>query len=197
MNAKGSPRTRSAPPSLRSVVSSRWSMFAILAATAVFGAFPTDVQEYRYYAQEFLTHFGRLWPFEYPPASIIPMMPAALSPFAFGFAMAGIGLAVYETLRRVAPQAASWWLVLTLAGAMFTTGGRYDIVPAACCLWGVLAAERRNWRAAWFWSAVAACLQWFGAVLWPLWLIAEWRETGRWRLDRASWQGLRSWPPTE
>jgi hypothetical protein len=185
VSATDIPGTSGATSSPRHLIAGRRFLAAAFAATAVLGAFPADVEEYRHYAQEFLAHLGRAWPIEYPPAAIVPMLPAALSPFAFGFAMAFIGVAVYGTLRRVSPHVASSWLVLSVLGTLFTMGGRYDIVPAACCLWAVLAAERRQWAGAWAWSGVAAALQWFGALLWPLWLIAEWRATRRWRLDRA------------
>lgn len=157
----------------------------MMVLSALFTQFSQDVAEYHRYALAFLTHPGAAWPLEYPPAAILPMIPAA-SPIIFTFTMALVGVILYGVLRETDRVAAQLWLMGCVLGAVFTVTGRFDLLPSLFVVLALLSAERGRWAHAWAWTATAAALQWFGAVLGPIWLIAEWRATGRWRWDRAA-----------
>nr|MDA8194429.1 hypothetical protein [Thermaerobacter sp.] len=74
--------------------------------------------------------------------------------------------------------------VYLLLATAFISFQRYDIFAAIPAFLGVRAAERGRWRAAWTWSLLGVWLKLYPVVFWPLWLVAEWRERGRWRWDR-------------
>ncbi len=163
---------------------------AVLLVLAFFrGSRSQDVHEYARYALAFAAHPFARWPVEYPPAAVAVMVPAALSPLAFAFAMLAMAAIVWRALALDCRPAAQRWLTWMAAGATLTALGRYDLVPTACALCALLCAERRRWTGAWGLSLAGACLKWFPAMLWPLLLIAEWHETGRWRWDRATLSG--------
>lgn len=166
------------------VGSSWWLWLVVFIPSMVRAPFSLDVSEYHRYAIAFLARPGMAWPLEYPPAAIVPMLPAA-SPLVFAFAMAAVGAVLYGSLRRSDPSAARTWLLGCALGEIFIVATRFDLLPSLLVVLALLAAERGRWTRAWTWTAAAAALQWFGAVLGPLWLIAEWRGTGRWRWDRA------------
>lgn len=166
-----------------------WALLTMLVLSAVISEFSQDVSEYHRYALAFLANPGAAWPLEYPPAAILPMLPAA-SPIIFTFFMAGVGVILYGVLSQTDPVAARSWLLGCVLGAVFTATGRFDLLPSLLVVLALLAAERGRWAHAWAWTAAAAALQWFGAVLGPVWLIAEWRATGGWRWDRAALAAL-------
>jgi hypothetical protein len=160
-----------------------------LALIAVASAIPAytvhDVHEYMAYAAAavrppWFTH----WPVEYPPASILVMLPALAGQGGFIAAMAAAAWMLAVVLERQSPAMAARWLWLVALGAIYTALGRYDLWPALCTTLAVLAGQRRRWAAAWGWSLAAACLKLYGAVLWPVLLAAEWHQTGRLRWDR-------------
>ena len=160
------------------------ALLALPVLSAGFAHMSQDVVEYHRYALAFLAHPGTAWPIEYPPAAILAMVPAA-SPIIFTLVMVLVGLILYGVLRNADRTAGQLWLMGCVLGAVFTATGRFDLLPSLLVVLAVLSAERGRWAQAWAWAAAAAALQWFGAVLGPIWLIAEWRATGRWRWDRA------------
>ena len=176
--------TKEASPSTVRAGSSWWLLLVVFIPSVVRAPFSLDVSEYHAYAMAFLAHPGMSWPLEYPPTAILPMLPAAV-PLVFAFAMASVGAVLYGVLRQSDPPAARTWLLGCALGGIFILCTRFDIVPSLLVVLALLAAERGRWSRAWAWTAAAAALQWFGAVLGPLWLVAEWRATGRWRWDRA------------
>lgn len=183
-----SPRDTSGPKAPDRPRGSWWGVVALLVPSAILTQFSADVSEYHRYAVAFLAHPGAAWPLEYPPAAVLPML-IAVSPLVFAFAMAEVGVLLYGVLRQADAPAARTWLLGCALGAFFTATGRFDLLPSLFVVMALLAAERGRWTGAWAWTSAAAALQWFGAVLGPLWLIAEWRATGRWRWDRAAVAG--------
>ncbi len=165
-----------------------WGILAVFVPSALFTWVSHDVAEYHRYALAFLAHPGTAWPREYPPLAIVPML-LAVVPLLFTFGMAEVGVLTYGVLRKVDPRAARTWILGCALGALFVATGRFDLLPSLLVVLALLAAERHAWVQAWTWTAAAAALQWFGAVLGPIWLIAEWRMTGRWRWDRAAAAG--------
>jgi len=72
-------------------------------------------------------------------------------------------------------------------GEVMVLSGRYDIFAVAAAFWALRAARRQQWSAAWTWSSIGFLLKLFPAVLWPVFLIAEWRQNGRIPLKRLYW----------
>lgn len=176
------------PERAERVGGSSWWVLAVLIPSAILAQSSQDVAEYHRYALAFWAHPGGAWPLEYPPFAILPML-TATNPALFPFAMALVGVILFGTLQRANLHAAGTWLMGCALGALFTVTGRFDLLPSLLVVFALLSAERGHWGRAWVWTAGAAALQWFGAVLGPLWLIAEWRATGRWRWERAALAG--------
>ena len=96
----------------------------------------------------FLAHPGMAWPLEYPPAAILPMLPAAV-PLVFALAMAAVGAVLYGVLRSSDPPAARTWILGCALGEIFIIAARFDLVPSLLAVLALLAAERGRWARAW------------------------------------------------
>jgi hypothetical protein len=72
-------------------------------------------------------------------------------------------------------------------GEVMVLTTRFDIFAVAAAFWALRAARQERWSAAWTWSSVGFLLKLFPAVLWPAFLIAEWRSTGRVPFRRLYW----------
>jgi hypothetical protein len=147
-----------------------------------------DLVEYARYAHALFRPpmFSR-WPHEYPPASVLVMLPTLGGRWAFYAAALLAAMVLQYRLEQANTAWAARWLWLVGLGGLAVVVGRYDIWPTLCVTLAVLAGRAGRWRAAWWWSVAAAALKLFGAVLWPVLLVAEWRETRRVRWDRLGW----------
>lgn len=170
----------------------------LLATVVSAGVFhPFDVTEYAQYAHgalrfPLLHHLPR----EYPaPAVVIFLLPLLL-PFSYPWAFAvfaGVALLVLLTAyRRVEVEGwdehgARRLLVYLTLGSVMVLTGRYDIFAVAAAFLSVRAARRGRWGAAWTWSSVGFAVKLFPAAFWPVFLVAEWRATGRLPLRRLAW----------
>ena len=171
-----------------------WTVAAIAAGTLV-SSF--DIQEYARYAHAALQAplFHRL-PLEYPAPAVGVFLLPLLLPIAYPWAFAvfvGVVLVAllmtYDTpgLPGLDVEGAGRLIAyLALGGVMFFTA-RYDLFAMAAMFWSYRAARRDRWSAAWAWSAVGFALKLFPAVMWPVLLIAEWRETRRVPARRLLW----------
>ena len=171
-----------------------WLLAGIVTTTLVH---PFDVVEYQRYAHAAL-HAPLLHrlPLEYPaPALAVFVLPLALPlayPWAFAVLMgvALVALAVGYAGSGVPGwdlQAAGRLLLYVALGAVVVVAGRYDIVAVVAMFWAVRAARRDRWSSAWTWCTVGFALKLFPAVLWPVFLIAEWRQRRRLPVRRLWW----------
>jgi hypothetical protein len=158
---------------------------------------PTDVAEYAHYAYQAVLHPGIAWPREYPPLALLLFLLPRLLPLGYqlGFALlsgAMLGLLVWVSRHR-AGEAWSWRLLYyLLMGAVPLVTGRYDLFPSALLALAALDLRDERVGRAWLWSTVGAALKLFPLVIWPVLLIAEWRNAGRiqWWRPAASAAGL-------
>jgi hypothetical protein len=158
---------------------------------------PFDVKEYHQYAhvalQSPLLHH---LPKEYPaPALAIFLLPLLL-PFGYQLSFAvfvGIVLVLllmsYHTsgVPGMDFSSAGRLIAYLAFGEVMVLSGRYDIFAVAAAFWALRSARRQQWSAAWTWSSIGFLLKLFPAVLWPVFLIAEWRQNGRIPLKRLLW----------
>lgn len=156
-----------------------------------------DVLEYKAYAlSAFHDPILHHLPKEYPaPALALFVLPLVL-PFAYqwvfavlvGLAMIGL-LVSYKAdeLHNLDLKAIRRLIVYLTVGAAVVLTSRYDLFAAACAFLAFRAAKRESWTAAWTWSSVGFLLKLFPAVLWPVFLIAEFRKTGRIPKNRLFW----------
>lgn len=152
----------------------------------------TDVLEYAHYARAALAHPGQAWPREYPaPALGVFLMPLLL-PWGYRPAfmtLSGLACLALLSLSTGDREETIGWRRRTALYLVLATGfivlQRYDIFAALCAFLALLHARDGHWRGAWGWSLLGVWLKIFPAIFWPLWLVAEWRQSGRWRWDRA------------
>ncbi|WP_053960213.1 hypothetical protein [Sulfobacillus thermosulfidooxidans] len=149
-----------------------------------------DVGEYHRYALLALTPpLLHHWPKEYPAMSQFIFLLPLLLPFSYRFSFAlltlvALALLLSKGMKRYGTQ----WGIRVLGYLSLGTIGlfseRYDIFAA---LFGFLAIDQalqKHWSWAWTFSVIGFLLKLFPAVFWPVFLIAEWRETRRIRWDR-------------
>jgi hypothetical protein len=145
-----------------------------------------------------------LLPKEYPPLTIALFSLPLLLPlpyYALGFAllMTLVAGGIYALLARSeARVAAPIFLLYLLLGAVAVFQERFDLVPAACTLLCLLAAERGRWRIAYAWLAAGILLKFYPAVMWPALFLAEqrfWRATtpAGDQTKPGLWQQFRRW----
>ena len=172
-----------------------WGCFAIFAAISVW--LDSWLEQYireisipiyhRYAVFVWSSSFHR-WPTGYPALSLIVFLAPLLLLVAYklGFALltfAALAIMLYVGMKR---HNAAWgFRVLGYLGigTILLFSRRYDIFPTLVAFLAIDQAIRRNWRWAWVWSILGFLLKLWPAVLWPIFLIAEYRETGsiRWR----------------
>jgi len=171
-----------------------WIMAAVVSATLLH---PFDLLEYEKYAHAALhSPLFHRFPLEYPaPALVVFLLPLVL-PFSYPWAfavLAGLALVVlalgYEGsgLPGWDTRAAGRLIIYVALGAVMVVTGRYDIFATLAAFLSLRAAKRDRWSAAWTWSAIGFALKLFPAAFWPVFLIAEWRRTGRVPLRRLGW----------
>ncbi len=118
-------------------------------------------------------------PLEYPPLTLLLFSLSLLAPIpyyqlVFALWMALASVLIYWLLLRYGPRGAALTFALyALVGAWATAEGRFDLVPAALTLLCVLAAERKNWTAAYIALAFGTLLKIYPLLLLPALFIAE------------------------
>ena len=158
---------------------------------------PFDVTEYERYAHAALRAplLHRL-PAEYPAPALVVFLAPLLLPVAYPWAfalLAGVTLLVLATgyERSGIPgwdaRNAGRLIIYLAIGSVMVLAGRYDIFATAAAFLSLRAARRDRWSAAWTWSTVGVALKLFPAAFWPVFLIAEWRTTGRVPARRLWW----------
>lgn len=144
------------------------------------GRASTDLYEYAYYAARALSPpWFAHWPVEYPPLALVTFLP---SYWGIGVLQLVLGcgtVVLWMRLRQRSAVSARRWVVLLALGGVGTILGRYDVFPTLMLVLAVLDLEAGRFRGAWLWSWASAALKLFGAALWPLIFIAEWRTRGR------------------
>ncbi len=118
-------------------------------------------------------------PIEYPPLTILPFSLPLLAPLPY-YALAFVvmmtlvaGLLYLLLARSGAGRAAPIFLLYLLLGAAGVFQERFDLLPAACTLLCLLAAERGRWRAAYVALALGALLKIYPIVMLPALFLAE------------------------
>jgi hypothetical protein len=162
---------------------------------------PTDVTRYQCYAMTFW--FGsraitrlpatqcaflpgaspqpafHLLPLEYPPLTILffslPLfVPLPYYSLAFALLMLLIVGIVHWLLNRFHSQQAAWRLLLYLGlGAGVLVQVRFDLLPAACMLLCLIAADRKRWGIAYSALAIGVLLKLYPLIALPALFIAE------------------------
>lgn len=120
-----------------------------------------------------------LFPLEYPPLAVLLFSVPLLIPlpyYALAFALLmllAVGL-IYRLLIQFHSQsAANRFVLLLVLGASVLVQVRFDVLPAACMLICLLAAERRHWRVAYSTLAVGVLLKLYPLVALPALFLAE------------------------
>ncbi|AEJ41710.1 hypothetical protein TPY_3558 [Sulfobacillus acidophilus TPY] len=166
----------------------------IIAAFGVVWRMPQyDVVEYAFYAKAaFFPPWFHFWPREYPTLSLGVFLLPRLWPlpyrWAFAVTMAGF-LAVLLWQGGAFRSRPAWGirlLIYLFLGAVGLFAQRYDITAAWAAYMALLAARQGQWGRAWGFSLVGVFLKLFPVIFWPMFFIAEYRASGRWRWDRAA-----------
>ena len=168
-------------------------LFALLSLWVTWHLREVDVTLYQHYAQQALAHHHL--PPEYPLLSLGVFLVPRLLPFPYWLSFAVLTLAVLALLLNIGLKRHGpvWGLKLLGYLSVGTLGlftQRYDIVPALAAFWALDQAQQRHWTRAWVGSVLGFGLKLWPALLWPVFLIAEWRETGRWPWRRLAYSLL-------
>lgn len=167
---------------------------------------PTDVTRYQCYALTFW--FGsrattwlpasqcaflsgvvpqpafHLLPLEYPSLTVLLFSLPLLVPFpyyslAFALFMLLIVGIVHRLLSRFHSQHAAWRFLLYLVlGASTLVQVRFDLLPAACMLFCLIAADRKRWGIAYSALAIGVLLKLYPLIALPALFIAEQHASG-------------------
>lgn len=190
---------------------------------------PTDVARYECYGLTFwlgssattlLPHAQCAWmhittplpalhmlPQEYPPLTILLfslplLLPLPYYMLTFVLLMTLlVGLVYWLLTRSEAPGSAPIFLLYLALGAAAVVQERFDLVPAACTLLCVLAAERGRWRTAYIALALGVLFKLYPIVMLPALFLAEQRAvlanqgfTASQRLwNTRAWESVKRW----
>lgn len=124
-------------------------------------------------------------PLEYPPLTLalfsIPLLaPLPYYQFAFTLVMAFLSVVIYWLLQRYGTRGAA--LIFTFyifIGACALAQTRYDLLPAMMTLLCLIAAERKQWTAAYIALALGVLLKIYPIMLLPALFIAEQQAKAR------------------
>lgn len=146
-------------------------------------------------------------PQEYPPLTLLAFSLPLLAPLpyytlSFALLMVLVVAAIYWLLARSGARgAAPLFLLYLVLGTLAVVQERFDLLPAACTLICVLAAERGRWRTAYLALALGVLLKLYPIVMLPALFLAEQRaalatqtfvaESQAW-LAR-TWESVRRW----
>ncbi len=149
----------------------------------------------------------RMLPQEYPPLTLLAFSLPLVVPlpyYALAFALLMtllIGGIYWLLVRSGARWAAPIFLFYIVVGAIAVVQERFDLLPAACTLICVLAAERGRWRMAYLALALGVLFKLYPIVMLPALFLMEQRaalaaqggasDQGTW-LARG-WENVRRW----
>jgi len=134
-------------------------------------------------------------PREYPLLVLVPfslplLVPASYYSVAFIFLMVVLVGVIYFVLKGTRSiSAALAFLVYLVLGCWSTAGGRFDLIPSMFTLFAVIAAEKKYWRWAFAWLAIATMLKFYPVILVPVFLIAQQKD------ERSAWASWRRIQP--
>jgi glycosyl transferase family 87 len=120
-------------------------------------------------------------PQEYPPLTLLAfslplLVPLPYYTLAFALLMVLVAALIYRLLARSGARGAAPLFLLFLAlGSLAVVQERFDLLPAACTLICVLAAEQGRWRTAYLALALGALLKLYPIVMLPALFLAEQR----------------------
>lgn len=120
-------------------------------------------------------------PEEYPPLTIVLfslplLLPLPLYALTFALLMTlCAGLIYWLLAHNEARRAAPIFVLYLLLGSVGVFQERFDLVPAACTLVCLLAAERGRWRTAYFALALGVLFKLYPIVMLPALFLAEQR----------------------
>ena len=120
-------------------------------------------------------------PQEYPPLTIVLFSLPLLAPlpyYALTFALLmtlGAALIYWLLMRADSRRAAPIFLLYLLLGTAGVFQERFDLLPAACTLLCLLAAERGRWRVAYIALALGVLFKLYPIVMLPALFLAEQR----------------------
>ena len=181
----------------RPVVMPTLALWVMAAAVSTTLLRPFDVLEYQRYAHAALhTPLFHQFPLEYPAPALVLFLLPLLLPLSYPWAFAvlvGIALVVLVTSYEGAglpgwnTRAVGRLIIYLALGSVMVVAGRYDIFATLAAFLSLRAAKRDRWSAAWTWSSVGFVLKLFPAAFWPVFLIAEWRRSGRIPVRRLWW----------
>ncbi len=178
---------RSGKPITLSPQGAVWLIFAGFSVISLWLAghvIESDVAEYHAYALQALTPpIFHQWPQEYPALAQFVFLFPLLLPGSYRISFAGVTLAALAGLLQtgMTRHGPGWALKLLGYLTLGTIGlfsQRYDIIPALCAFWALDQAQQQHWKRAWMGSVLGFGLKLWPAVLWPVFLVQEWRETG-------------------
>ncbi|HET8846952.1 MAG TPA: hypothetical protein VFN35_36145 [Ktedonobacteraceae bacterium] len=118
-------------------------------------------------------------PQEYPPLTVLLFSLPLLTPLPyyaliFALLMTLVALGLYRLLARSgASEAAPIFLFYLVLGTGAVVQERFDLLPAACTLICLLAAERGHWRVAYLALALGVLLKLYPILLLPALFLAE------------------------
>jgi hypothetical protein len=146
-------------------------------------------------------------PLEYPPLTILPfslplLVPLPYYSLAFALLMTLVAALIFWLLvHSGARQAAPIFLLYLVLGAAGVAQERFDLLPAACTLICLLAAERERWKTAYVALALGTLLKFYPLAILPALFLAEqhtWLEAqgytsepGLWFAQ--IWRSVRHW----
>lgn len=173
------------------------ALLAVLSGYLVAAMHPYDIVVYHREAQLVLGgDWHQLLLRGYPVGADILFTIPMLLPFSYlwSFVVLG-GIALWLLIRagRSTPWSERWVGLLgtyLAVGCLFLVVGRYDVFAAACGFVAVESARHGRWHRAWAWSSVGFLLKLFPAVLWPGFLIFQWRSERRLSARQLAWPVL-------
>lgn len=174
-------------------------VLSVLSGYVVGAMHPYDIVVYHHEAQLVLAgDWHELLLRGYPiGADILFTIPVLLPlPYLWSFVvLAGVALWLLVRAGRSTPWPERWAKLVAaylVVGCLTLVVGRYDIFAVACAFVAVESARRGRWRGAWAWSSVGFLLKLFPAVMWPGFLIAQWRSERRLSARQLAWPMLAS-----
>jgi hypothetical protein len=132
-------------------------------------------------------------PYEYPMLTLIPftlslLVPMNLFQIAFAFWMLVVTALIYLVLLRWrSRQAALVYALLIVIGGWGTVAGRFDIIPSALTLFGIILAMKKHWNWAFILLALAVLYKFYPVMLLIPFLIAQQKDS---TLPWKSWRRL-------
>lgn len=121
----------------------------------------------------------RMLPLEYPPLALVVFSLPIFAPLSyyqlfFAVFMALVSTCIYWLLLRYGPRGSAVAFVFyLLVGVLALAQERFDLVPAACTLLCLIAAERKHWTIAYITLAFGFLIKIYPILFLPALFIAE------------------------